>query len=57
MLVKNQVKQFVKERTQGEMRVAGDFMDALMRDVGVKLQCAIQRARKNGRKTLKPHDL
>ncbi|MAG67105.1 MAG: DUF1931 domain-containing protein [Pseudomonadales bacterium] len=57
MLVKNQVKQYVKETMDGEVRVSGDFLDALKDAVQEKVRQACVRANANKRKTLQPHDL
>ena len=54
MLVK---KSEVKDKVKGDMRISGDFYDALDKHVANAIKAAEKRAKENGRKTLKPHDL
>jgi len=41
----------------GKMRVSGDFWKALDERVEWKVKRAVERARANGRKTVRGHDL
>ena len=50
------VKSAVKKQLKG-MRVRGDFWKALDEKVSWKLKRATERAKGNGRKTLRPFDL
>jgi histone H3/H4 len=49
------VKSKIKEMT--DLNVAGDFAEALSKVVEHKIKKAEERAKENGRKTLKPCDL
>ena len=49
------VKSKVKEAT--ELNVAGDVYDALEKKVLDLIKAAEERAKANGRKTIKPYDL
>ena len=53
-LIKNAV---LPKDFEGELRVGGDVADALNAKVEALLGDAIQRAIKNGRKTVQPQDL
>jgi histone H3/H4 len=50
------VKSTIKKQLKG-MRVGGDFWKALDERVAWKLKRAVERAKANGRKTLRPADL
>ena len=50
------VRSKIKEHAEG-MNVAGDFADALSVKAVELIKAAAGRAKQNGRKTLKPHDL
>jgi histone H3/H4 len=50
-------KSKVKELVGTDFRVSADFYDALNEHVQKTLVQAKQRAQKNDRKTLRPHDL
>jgi len=52
LVVKSKLKDFVKD-----MNVAGDFADALSKEVGNLINKAGSRAKSNGRKTIQPRDL
>ena len=52
LVVRSKVKEAV-----GEMRVAGDFFDALDKAVDELLKQATRRAKENGRSTVRPADL
>ena len=41
----------------GKMRVSGDFWGALNERIEWKIKRAVQRAKANGRKTVRGHDL
>lgn len=51
LVVRSKLKEFT------ELNVAGDFADALSKMVEMKIKKAEERAKGNGRKTLKPIDL
>jgi hypothetical protein len=53
-VVKSKVKEYAKSK---EIRLAGDFFESLNSVVRWKLDKAIERARANGRKTLRGFDL
>ena len=44
-------------RNETDMQISADFFDALDDKVLEMIKTAEKRAQKNGRKTLKPHDL
>lgn len=50
------VRSKIKDYSEG-LNVAGDFADALSKVVEQKIKRAVERAKANGRKTLKPQDL
>ena len=50
------VKSKIKEHS-GDLNVAGDFADALDKEVEAIVQKACNRAKANGRKTLQSRDL
>jgi histone H3/H4 len=50
-------KSKVKEFVGTDFRVSADFYDALNNHVQDALKQAKERARRNDRKTLRPHDL
>lgn len=50
------VKSMVKKSVKG-MRVSGDFFKALDNVVAMKLKRAAERAKANGRQTVRPADL
>lgn len=50
------VKSAVRAQLKG-MRASGDFFKALDERVAFKLKRAVERAKANGRKTLRGHDL
>lgn len=50
-------KSKVKEVVGTDFRVSADFYDALNNHVQDTLKQAKERARRNDRKTLRPHDL
>ncbi|WP_227357264.1 DUF1931 domain-containing protein [Haladaptatus salinisoli] len=50
------VKAAVKEQLEGQ-NVAGDFYDALDKEVATVLENAARRAEENDRKTVQPRDL
>lgn len=52
--VGSRVQEFAKEK---ELRVGGEFYDALDKKVQETLAAAADRAKKNGRSTLRPEDL
>ena len=52
------VKSVVKEMVgKAKMRISGDFWDALNERIEWKIKRAIQRAKANGRKTVRGADL
>ncbi len=50
------VRSKIKEKAKG-MNVAGDFADALSKEVETLISRAARRAKDNGRATVKPRDL
>lgn len=52
LIVKNAVK-----KAAGKMRIAGDFIKALDKHVEGIIKSAAERAKSNGRATLRPADL
>lgn len=54
LVVKSAVKSVVKK---SNMRVSGGFWEALDKKLEMKLTMAIERAKANGRKTLRGMDL
>ena len=54
VVVASKVKEAVKA---GEVRMAGDFPEALNAEVQTVIARAIQRAKDNGRGTVRPNDL
>jgi len=44
-------------RGETDLQISADFFDALDKHVAGLIKKAEERAKKNGRKTLKPHDL
>ena len=50
------VRSKIKEHAEG-MNVSGDFANALSAKAVELIKAAARRAKENGRKTLKPHDL
>lgn len=54
MVTKTEIRKVV---SQADMRISGDFWDALDMKVKGLLKDAIMRAKGNGRKTLKDYDL
>ncbi|MCD6476942.1 MAG: DUF1931 domain-containing protein [Candidatus Aenigmarchaeota archaeon] len=52
LVVKNAVKKSIKN-----MRFSGDFFPALDKFLQAKLKEAAERAKKNGRATIRPYDL
>ena len=52
LVVKSKIKDFVKD-----MNVAGDFADALSKEVERLIKNAVARAKSNGRKTVQDRDL
>ncbi len=54
LVVKSKVKEYIKKK---DIRVSGDFFEALNKVVKWKLDKAIERATANGRKTLRGFDL
>jgi len=54
LVVKSKVKEYIKKK---DIRVAGDFFEALNKVVQWKLDKAIERATANGRKTVRGFDL
>ncbi len=57
LVVKTEVKKFVKEASDGELRLSKDLFDALNNEVVELLISAIKRTIANGRKTVKDCDL
>ena len=53
-VVKSKVKEYAKSK---DIRIAGDFFDSLDGVVQWKLDKAVERAKANGRKTLRGFDL
>lgn len=47
----------VVRKALGKMRVSGDFWDALNERIEWKIKRAVQRAKANGRKTVRGYDL
>jgi histone H3/H4 len=54
MVVASKMKDYAK---QSEMRVSGDFIDALNGTVATLVDDAVRRCKGNGRSTLRPDDL
>ena len=54
LLVKRAVKDFVKENG---FQASREFIPAVNRKLVIMLSEAVERARRNTRKTLRPHDL
>ncbi len=54
LVVRSNVARVVKK---SKMNMGGDFADALSRRVEMKITRAVDRAKKNGRKTLRGYDL
>jgi histone H3/H4 len=54
LVVKAEVKRRIKD---SECQTAGDFVDALDETVQELIEQAIQRARENGRKQVRRHDI
>jgi hypothetical protein len=54
MVVKSAVKDMLKK---SKMRVSGDFWKAIDAKIEMKLKGAVERAKGNGRKTLRAFDL
>ena len=52
LVVKSKIKEY-----SGDLNVAGDFADALDKEVEMIIQKACSRAKANGRKTLQARDL
>ena len=52
LIVRSKIKGVVKN-----MRFSGDFFDALDKKVAEVVKEAAGRAKKNGRATIRPHDL
>ena len=52
LIVRSKVKSAVKN-----MRISGDFYDALDKSVDCLIKAAAKRAKDNGRATLRPADL
>ncbi len=57
IVVKSEVKRFVNEASDGELRVSSELFDVINNEVVELLISAIKRTVANGRKTLKPCDL
>jgi histone H3/H4 len=51
------VKSGVKSLLAGKMRVSGDFWKAMDNKVEWKVKRAVERAKANGRKTIRGYDL
>lgn len=54
LVVGSKVKEFAKK---GDVNVAGDFVEALSREVETVIEKAVERAKSNGRKTVKAIDI
>ena len=52
LVVKSAVRTELKD-----MRASGDFLEALDKHIAKELAKAVERAKANGRKTLRPEDL
>ncbi|MEM4598617.1 MAG: hypothetical protein QW400_02910 [Candidatus Diapherotrites archaeon] len=53
-VVKSKIKEYAKNK---DIRIAGDFFDGLNKVIQYKLDKAVERAKENGRKTLRGFDL
>ncbi|MCX8189915.1 MAG: hypothetical protein N3F05_01660 [Candidatus Diapherotrites archaeon] len=53
-VVKSKIKEYAKSK---DIRIAGDFFDGLNKVIQYKLDKAVERAKENGRKTLRGFDL
>ncbi len=56
-IVKSEVRKFVQEASEGELRLSKELFDALNNEVVELLISAIKRTVANGRKTVKECDL
>jgi histone H3/H4 len=56
MITATKAKEFAKS-IQPEVRVSGDFIDALNNTLAANIEVAVARAAHNNRKTLKPCDV
>ena len=57
IVVKSEVRKFVDEASEGELRLSKDMFDDLNNEVVELLVAAIKRTMANGRKTIKGYDL
>jgi predicted lactoylglutathione lyase len=54
LIVQSKVRDIIREK---EMRTSDEFINALSEHVRTSVERAIQRAKENGRSTLRPADL
>ncbi len=54
LVVKSKARDYVKSKG---VRISGEVFDALSKNIASNLDAAIERAKSNGRKTIKAFDL